>query len=87
VLARPHNALLPDSATPSVAASHLCEDLTPHSDFNAAEQRFDELDDVKCLDSALVRTMDQRNPAEVERADDRAPAVGVGSTAWGQAAW
>jgi hypothetical protein len=27
---------LPDSAIPSVAASHLCEDLTPHSDFNAA---------------------------------------------------
>ena len=51
------------------------------------EQRFDELNDMECLDSACVRGMDQRISAEVERADDRTPAVAAGFNGMGQAAW
>lgn len=51
------------------------------------EQRFDEPDDMECLDSAHVRGMDQRILVEVERADNRAPAVAVGFNDVGQATW
>ena len=49
------------------------------------EQGFDEFEDMECLDSARLRRMDQRIVAEVERADDRAPAVTI--NCMGQAAW
>ena len=60
-----------------------------HGGFAVAllDQRVDELDDMESLDSARVRGMDQRILAEVERADDRAPAVAVRFNGMGQAAW
>jgi hypothetical protein len=41
------------------------------------EQCFAEIDDMECLDSALVRSMDQRILAEVERVRGLLPADGI----------
>jgi hypothetical protein len=60
-----------------------------HGGFAVAllDQCFDEPDDMACRDGARVRGMDQRILAEVERADDREPAVAVALSGMGQAAW